>query len=598
MLKKFYNSYFRIVSAKSLAGTLLLAASMSAASAQYCTPTGALNCASFDDYIENVTFGTINNTTACGSGGYTVFTTPVPTVNPGATYPNSVTVGVADDLVSVWVDFNRNNTFDASEYVALSAPNASLVCTGNIAVPAGASVGTTRMRVRTIWLSQPASGTACTATGTWGEVEDYTINIAPNTAPSCVTAPLTPANNATGLCAGTTLLRWNKVANTTSYDVYLNPGTGAPTTIVSTSQTDTFYNANTAAGGSFTWKAVPKNGVGPATGCGFFTFSTAVGVTPTASITVAPNDTVCANTPTTFTATITNGGTTPTYQWMKNNVNVGTGGPSYTDNGLLNNDSIKVVMTSSSTTCLTSSTATSNIIKMTILPTLPAAVTSSGPLAFCAGGGVTLNTAAGGITYQWTNNNQPIAGATSRTYTANYSGVYRVIITGASGCPAVSDSIRVVAYATPYPQVNRNGNDLSTAPYYMTYQWYRGSQAIPGATTNVYTITRDGMYSVSVMDTAGCSGNSIGTPVNSVSVGTVGSASIHIYPNPASSMIYINAPESVNASIRSMDGKLVLYRDNARELNISELANGIYSLYISDKNGQTLKIEKLVKTAQ
>ncbi|MFM7488562.1 MAG: hypothetical protein ACKO13_16745, partial [Cytophagales bacterium] len=105
-------------------------------------------------------------------------------------------------------------------------------------------------------------------------------------------------------------------------------------------------------------------------------------VTPTVSITALPGSTVCSGTGVTFTATPTNGGATPSYQWRKNGGNVGSNSASYVDNGLVNGDVVDVVMTTS-LTCVTVGTATSTGITMTVNP-LPTITVGSNP-SICAG---------------------------------------------------------------------------------------------------------------------------------------------------------------------------------------------------------------------
>jgi parallel beta-helix repeat protein/predicted outer membrane repeat protein len=96
-------------------------------------------------------------------------------------------------------------------------------------------------------------------------------------------------------------------------------------------------------------------------------FAHSIIVTP--SVAIVSNDadnSIITGTSVTFTATPTNGGTTPSYQWKKNGNNVvGGTAPTYTDATLANGDVITVVMTSNAA-CATTATATSNAITMTV----------------------------------------------------------------------------------------------------------------------------------------------------------------------------------------------------------------------------------------
>ena len=152
--------------------------------AQYCTP-GITDC-TLDDNILNVTFGGVNNTSTCANAatGYTDYTTnpnvATMNVNAGVPSPISVKVGAGDgqaEYVAVWIDYNQNFTFEANEYTALGS-GSGVVLNGSITIPANASAGVTRMRVRVLWTSPSTSTYSCTDNGQgYGETEDYKVNI-------------------------------------------------------------------------------------------------------------------------------------------------------------------------------------------------------------------------------------------------------------------------------------------------------------------------------------------------------------------------------------------------------------------------------------
>ena len=141
-------------------------------SQSYCTASGG-----GDEYIQNVQIGTINNTSA--SDEYHDYTSLSTDMNIGSYYPIEITIGnyYSNDDIGCWIDWNNDKDFDDSGE-AITIPSSS-TGTATIIVPASAVVGTTRMRVRVVY---SAALSPC-GTTTYGEVEDYTINITNNSEP-------------------------------------------------------------------------------------------------------------------------------------------------------------------------------------------------------------------------------------------------------------------------------------------------------------------------------------------------------------------------------------------------------------------------------
>lgn len=154
-----------------------------AASTGPCTPSVSNTC---DEYIQNVTLNTINNTTACTTGGYVSYSSISTSLTKGTQYSLTVQPAIGTnpgaytgDEIAAWIDYNNDFTFSSTERVAYV-----LVATGwsnqfTFTVPTTATTGAVKMRVR-ISYSVVAEGGApidpC-AVATYGETEDYTINI-------------------------------------------------------------------------------------------------------------------------------------------------------------------------------------------------------------------------------------------------------------------------------------------------------------------------------------------------------------------------------------------------------------------------------------
>jgi PKD repeat protein len=137
-----------------------------------------------DDNISNVTIGTINNSS--GSVGYEDFTAISTDLSLGSTNAISVDVTVNGSWVQnvwVWIDWNQDCDFDdTNEAFDLGETDGTAgvhTISNTIQVPGNAFLGSTRMRIIEQYNSDPSS---C-STGTYGETEDYSVNVIPNTQP-------------------------------------------------------------------------------------------------------------------------------------------------------------------------------------------------------------------------------------------------------------------------------------------------------------------------------------------------------------------------------------------------------------------------------
>lgn len=226
----------------------------------------------------------------------------------------------------------------------------------------------------------------------------------------------------------------------------------------------------------------------------------AAGVT----ISSLPVGAICAGTNVVFSSNISNGGTTPTYQWQVNGVNVpGATLSTFSSSSLANNDLVTVILTSNAA-CVTNSPVTSAAYTAVVNPVVPVSVsiTASPNAAICAGDNVTFtaNPVNGGTTpgYQWTLNGVNIPGATLATYStstlANGDQI-AVILTSSNTCvsgnPATSNIItQTVNPAAPVSvalSVSPSGPVCAGTNLTFT------ASPVNGGTSPVYTWTVNGI---------------------------------------------------------------------------------------------------------
>ncbi|MBI2057346.1 T9SS type A sorting domain-containing protein, partial [Candidatus Pacearchaeota archaeon] len=198
-----------------------------------------------------------------------------------------------------------------------------------------------------------------------------------------------------------------------------------------------------------------------ANGCTDQTCAT-VNVTPSVTPSVlisASSINICSGDQVIFTATPTNGGSSPSYQWKLNGGNVGTNSSTYSNSSLSNGDQVYCIMTSNAN-CANPTTATSNTITISVNP-LPVAQFSASNTNIDAGVCINYNDLSSGnpTSWSWTfsgaaPNSSTLKNPTNICY--NTAGTYQVSLTATNSCGSDTES------KLSYIDVSTGINELKT----------------------------------------------------------------------------------------------------------------------------------------
>jgi hypothetical protein len=192
------------------------------------TTNGGASGDALTDFVLNGETATAISVVAASpiaSPGY-INLTATTTVNlaAGKAYAGNFKAQDANDYLTIWIDFNNNNAFEASEIVLnhLKPLSANTTTAYSILIPTGASVGTHKMRVRDIFSSAAPTGSfdPCAAY-TYGEGKDFTVNIVATGAPYAV------SSIGAGACADIAQTTIDAASNNTSVLVPLLDAAGA-----------------------------------------------------------------------------------------------------------------------------------------------------------------------------------------------------------------------------------------------------------------------------------------------------------------------------------------------------------------------------------
>ena len=292
---------------------------------------------------------------------------------------------------------------------------------------------------------------------------------------------------------------WSNLSNSSIYS-------GVTTTVLS-------VNATTTALNGYQFRCVVNGTCTPGVVTSIATLTVNPNLSPSVSIS-ASSSKICTGTSVTFTASVPNSSyIAPTYQWLLNNVNVGTNSSTYTSSTLANNDVIRCKITTSYA-CASSNTAISSAIGMDVKPYVTPTISivadsstacSGDPMKFTS----TVTNEGASPSYQWRVNGANVSGANSSTYTtsslSNGANV-SCVMTSSTMCPSPSATVTSnnvgvtiitktnssISITANTDTVICNGKEVvintsitngGTAP---KYQWIINGVAIPGQTADTY----------------------------------------------------------------------------------------------------------------
>ncbi|MDP3679829.1 MAG: LamG-like jellyroll fold domain-containing protein [Flavobacterium sp.] len=456
---------------------------------------------------------TVTSNNACApqtqTATYTLIVNPLPTATAGGT---QTICSNATATVSGASATNGTILWTENGAGTITAGATTLTPTYT---PTAADAGTSVTLTMTVTSNNVCAPQTQTAT--------YTVIV--NPLPT-VSIAVNPGNN---ICAGTSVTFTATPVNggaTPSYQWKvngINVGTNIPTftstSLMNTDKVTVVLTSSTACTSPVTSNLI--------------TMTVNDVVVPSVSISASAT-TICPSNSVTFSALATNGGTTPSYQWMINGINTGTNSPSFSTSLLADGDIVTVRLTSNAI-CVSPITDISNSIPITVNPATPATPgVISGTSTVCPGiSGLTYSVVAvtNATSYTWS---IPTgwsitagAGTNSVTVTSGSAGQNgNISVTAGNSCgTSASASLPVtVSPATPAtpgaitgtvtqcPALTGQIYSITAVPNTTTYTWTvpTGWSITAGAGTNSITVTsgntgQNGNISVTATNSCGTS---------------------------------------------------------------------------------------------
>ena len=215
--------------------------------------------------------------------------------------------------------------------------------------------------------------------------------------------------------------------------------------------------------------------------------------------------------------------------------------------------------------------------------------------SICAGDsvalGVVVSGASGATTYSWTSLPSGFSSSSASPKVAPSANTIYTVIASNNGKTDTSTVVITVNPKPSKPVITQNGSAIDAGSG-VSYTWYLGGVEIKNATSQNYTPTQSGTYTVKVKNANGCVSD-ISDPFSFFMAGihtTKYKGGITVFPNPANNTLFIEAEPGLtptNMSISDVTGKIIHTYAYPEMPEVSALSNGLYYLNIQTEQGIT-----------
>ncbi len=306
---------------------------------------------------------------------------------------------------------------------------------------------------------------------------------------------------------------------------------------------------------------------------------------------VASADTICENSLVTFTSSVQNEGTLPTYQWKINGINAGTNAATFSSNTLNSGDEITCTLTSDLPCSI--SPVQSNGIKIKVLPLIQPGISISTPSpVLCSVAPITFtanaSNAGSNPIFVWKKNGQTV-GSNSSSYTLSVpadNDSITCMVYPSNLCTTLdslsSTAIKISISSNLTVAVSIAGSSSSCAGDSLTftatpvnggdtpsYQWTKNTIPISGANSVTYTTT-----------TANNNDNFACILTSSFPCTTT--------PSATSNSIQVSVSPTVTPAITISSNNSIICKDNGITFSANTNNAGTSPTYIWKNNGSII----------